>query len=419
MVTITETAETVGTLGTGARGPVARLRALGALMGPAFIVAVAYVDPGNFATNMAGGARYGYLLLWVVVSASGLAMFVQYLSAKLGIATGMGVAALCREHYPRPVTLVLWLQAELVTMATDLAEFVGAALALNLLFGLPMVPAALLTAGVSLGMLMTAPGRRPGFQRMIVGLLAVVLVGFLYQTVRAGAPASAVGGLVPRFADTSSVLLATGMLGATVMPHVVYLHSDLTRDQHRGTVGDRRAALRGAAVDIGVALSIAGVVNVSMLLVAARAVPAAAGDSLSSVHAGLTAVLGTGAGLAFALALLASGIAASSVGTYSGEVVMRGFLRRRVPAVARRMVTMAPALVVLALGIDPTQALVLSQVVLSFGIPAALIPLVLLGRRRDVMGELVNGRWVTRVGAAAAALICGLNGFLVAHALLG
>jgi manganese transport protein len=229
----------------------------------------------------------------------------------------------------------------------------------------------------------------------------------------------AVGGLVPRFSDTDSVLLATGMLGATVMPHVIYLHSDLTRERCRADLGARRAALRATATDIVVALSVAAVVNVSMLLVAARALPASAGESLVDVHAGLITTLGAGAGVAFALALLASGIAASSVGTCSGEVVMRGFLRKRVPVTVRRMITMTPALVLLALGTDPTRALVLSQVVLSFGIPAALIPLVLMGRRRDVMGSLVNSKRVTAAGALAAGFICALNAFLVVHVVFG
>jgi manganese transport protein len=397
----------------------ARVRAAAAMMGPAFVVAVAYVDPGNFATNMAGGAAYGYLLLWVVVSASGFAVFVQYLSAKIGIATGSSIATLCREHYSKPVTMLLWVQAELVTMATDLAEFVGAALALNLLFGMPLLPAALVTAAVSLTMLAVAPARRPAFERMIAGLLVVVLAGFVYQAMRAGTPAAALTGMVPRFAGPDSVMLAAGILGATVMPHVVYLHSDLTSKHHSDDVGRRRAALRGTAVDIGVALGVAAVVNVSMLLVAARAVPATAAGSLSDVHIGLTNTLGVGAGLAFAVALLASGVAATSVGTCSGEAVMRGFLRMRVSPLLRRVVTMAPALVVLASGTDPTAALVLSQVALSFGIPAALVPLVLMGRRRDVMGELVNSRRVTAAGAVAVAVICGLNGFLVVHLVAG
>jgi manganese transport protein len=398
---------------------VPRLRAVAGLMGPAFVVAVAYVDPGNFATNMAGGAGYGYLLLWVIVGASTMAMFIQYLSAKLGIATGRSLPQLCREHYSRPVTGLLWVQAELVTMATDLAEFVGAAVALNLLFGIPLLPAAGITAVVSFGILLLAPLRRRRFETVIIGLLGIILLGFLYQTLQVGPLTGAGAGLVPGFAGTDSVLLATGMLGATVMPHVIYLHSSLSRRD--GGLADRRRALRSARADIGVALGVAGLVNVSMLLVAAGALhgTAAPAESLEDMHAGLGALLGPGAALAFALALLASGLAASSVGTMSGQVVMEGFLRRRVPLTLRRLVTMAPALAILATGVDPTRALVLSQVVLSFGIPFALIPLVLLARRKDVMGALVNRRATTVAGTAIALLISGLNVFLLVRTVLG
>jgi len=398
---------------------VPRLRALAGLMGPAFVVAVAYVDPGNFATNMAGGAGYGYLLLWVIVGASLMAMFIQYLSAKLGIATGNSLPHLCREHYSRPVTGLLWVQAELVTMATDLAEFVGGAVALNLLFGIPLLPAAAITAVVSFGILLLAPLRRRRFESVVIGLLAIVLLGFLYQTLQVGALTGAGAGLVPGFAGADSVLLATGMLGATVMPHVIYLHSDLSR--RRGDLVERRRALRSSRLDIGVALGIAGLVNVSMLLVAAGALhdTAAPAESLEDMHGGLGTQLGPGAALAFALALLASGLAASSVGTLSGQVVMEGFLRRRIPLTLRRLLTMAPALAILAGGVDPTRALVLSQVVLSFGIPFALIPLILLSRRHDVMGALVNHRTTTAAGVAIAALISGLNVFLLVRTLLG
>ncbi|MFC0107646.1 Nramp family divalent metal transporter [Kibdelosporangium aridum] len=404
---------------TSVRTPVtARLRTAATVMGPAFVVAVAYVDPGNFATNMSGGATHGYLLLWVIVSASLLAMFIQYQSAKLGVVTGQNLPQLCREHYSRPVTGMLWVQAELVAMATDLAEFVGAAVALNLLFGIPLLPAAVITAIVSAGILMLQPLRRRRFEAVIIGLLAVVLGGFLYQTLQLGPLTGAVGGLVPGFAGTDSVLLATGMLGATVMPHVIYLHSALTQQHHRS---DRDSALRTSKADIAVALTIAGVVNVSMLVVAAGAFhtgTSAPPESLEQMHGGLGDLLGPGAALAFALALLASGLAASSVGTYSGQVVMEGFLRRRIPLSLRRLATMAPALAILALGADPTQALVISQVVLSFGIPFALVPLVLLGRRRDVMGRHANKRLVTAFGVTAAVVVSALNLFLLVRTFL-
>jgi manganese transport protein len=399
----------------------ARLRTLAGLMGPAFVVAIAYVDPGNFATNMAGGAGYGYLLLWVIVSASLMAMFIQYLSAKLGIATGQSLPQLCREHYSRPVTGLLWLQAELVTMATDLAEFVGAAVALNLLFGIPLLPAAGITAVVSFGILMLAPLRRRRFESVIIGLLAVILVGFVYQTLQLGPLTEAGAGLVPGFAGTDSVLLATGMLGATVMPHVIYLHSALSQHHHRGDIGERRRALRTSRLDIAVALGLAGLVNMSMLVVAAGALhdTSLPTESLADMHGGLGSMLGPGAALAFALALLASGLAASSVGTYAGQVVMEGFLRRRIPLTLRRLVTMAPALAVLATSADPTRALVLSQVILSFGIPFALVPLVLLTRRADVMGPFANRRLTTAAGALVALVVSGLNIFLLARTLLG
>jgi manganese transport protein len=391
-------------------------------MGPAFVVAVAYVDPGNFATNMSGGAAHGYLLLWVIVSASLLAMFIQYQSAKLGVVTGRNLPQLCRKHYSRPVTAVLWIQAELVAMATDLAEFVGAAVALNLLFGVPLLPAALITAVASAGILMLAPLRRRRFESVIIGLLAVVLGGFLYQTLHLGPLTGAVAGLLPGFAGVDSVLLATGMLGATVMPHVIYLHSALTQRHYDPDPAARRRALRTSKTDIGVALGIAAVVNVSMLVVAAGVFHTGASssqESLQDMHTGLGDLLGPGAALAFALALLASGLAASSVGTYSGQVVMEGFLRRRIPLSLRRLVTMAPAIAVLALGVDPTKALVLSQVVLSFGIPFALVPLVLLGRRSDVMGEQANRRGSTLIGAFAAVVVSTLNLFLLVRMIMG
>lgn len=391
-----------------------------AAIGPAFVVAVAYVDPGNFATNMTGGAQHGFLLLWVIVSANVLAMFIQYLSAKLGVVTGKNLPQLCRERFPRRVTHLLWVQAEVVAMATDLAEFVGAALALNLLFGVPLLPGALITAVVSSVILALEPLHRRRFEALIVTLLAVVLVGFLYQTLQVGPLTDAASGLVPRLAGTDSILLASGMLGATVMPHVIYLHSELTRKNHHPNAAEQRRVLRVGRTDIGVALGLAALVNLSMLVVAASvfygSFPA---ESLTEMHDGLDVLLGSGAALAFAVALLASGLAASSVGTYSGQVIMEGFLRRRIPLWLRRSITMAPALAVLAIGVDPTQALVLSQVVLSFGIPFALVPLVILTARRDVMGVLVNRPATIIVGAAIAALVSALNGFLLVRSALG
>ncbi|MEJ7649646.1 MAG: Nramp family divalent metal transporter [Nakamurella sp.] len=396
-----------------------RRRTLFRLLGPAFVAAVAYIDPGNFATNFTAGARYGYLLVWVIVAANVIAMLVQYLSAKIGIATGKDLPELCREHFRRPVTVGLWFQAELVAMATDLAEFVGAAVGLNLLFGIPLLPAGLITAVVAFGILALQERGHRRFELAIIALLAIVTFGFLYDLILVGtSPAGAVAGLVPRLAGPDSVLLAAGIVGATVMPHVVYLHSALTKSRipARDT-GERRSLLRYARVDVTLALGVAGLINLSMVLIAAHLFHRNGRtdtDTIEAVHAGLGQYIGGGAALAFAVALLASGLSSSSVGTYAGQVVMQGFLRRRVPLFLRRAVTMLPALAVLAAGVDTTTALVVSQVILSFGIPFALTPLVLLTRRRDVMGPFVNRRLTTLVASVVVALIIGLNIYLLA-----
>ncbi|XVQ88713.1 Nramp family divalent metal transporter [Microbispora siamensis] len=422
---------------TEGRATPGRLARLAGLCGPAFVVSVAYIDPGNFATNMAGGAQYGTMLLWVIALANVLAMFVQALSAKLGIATGRNLPELCRDHLPRRVSLPLWVQAELVAAATDLAEFIGGAIALNLLFGVPLLPAAAITAVVSSLLLMLAPRGRRRFEATVAAMLAVVLAGFAYQVLLSGSLAGVAGGFVPRLAGTDSLLLATGIIGATVMPHVVYLHSALT--QHQGAHGGpgegahreavrrvdvrrvdvRREAVRASRMDIGVALGTAGLVNMAMLTVAAATFGGGDPGSLQAIHAGLGQVLGPGAAVAFALALLASGLASSSVGTYAGQVIMAGFLRRRVPLVARRLVTMLPAMAVLAAGVDPTRALVLSQVALSFGIPFALVPLVAFTSSRKLMGDLVNRRLTTVAGVVVAAVISALNGFLLVEVFTG
>ncbi len=391
-------------------------RARLALLGPAFVAAVAYVDPGNFATNITAGSQYGYLLLWVILGANLMAMLIQYLSAKVGIATGRSLPELCRERFPRAVSVGLWIQAELIAMATDLAEFVGAAIALNLLFGVPLFPAGLITAVVAFAILGLERRGRRRFETTIAGLLGVILLGFVYELVHTGAdPAGVAGGFVPGFEGTESVLLATAILGATVMPHVIYLHSALTQDRFEAPrESDRRRLLRFVRVDVGLAMGAAGLVNMAMLIVAAALFNGVLDvDSIEAAHAGFGIELGGGAAAAFGIALLASGLSSSSVGTYAGQVVMQGFIRRSIPLLARRLVTMAPALVVLAIGLDPTKSLVVSQVVLSFGIPFALVPLVLLTRRADVMGSLRNRRATTAAAAAVAALIIGLNGFLL------
>ncbi|WP_456300516.1 Nramp family divalent metal transporter [Streptomyces carminius] len=407
--------------GSGDRSPRPGARTVVAMLGPAFVVSVAYVDPGNFATNMSAGALYGPLLLWVIALANVVAIFVQYLACKVGVATGRDLPELCREHTPRPVCRGLWVQAELVAMATDLAEFVGGAVALYLLFGIPLVPAAFIVGAASLVLLALAPEGRRRFELVIGGFLLVILAGFLYQSLRAGSWSGALTGLRPRFADTQSVLLTTGMVGATVMPHVIYLHSSLSRGYGRATPERKRTVLRANRTAILIALGTAGLVNATMLTVAAAAFHGGSGtyETLEQFHHGLGATLGTGAALAFALALLASGLASAGVGTFAGQIIMRGFLRRRIPLTLRRLITMGPPLAVLALGVDPTQALVLSQVVLSFGIPFALIPLVVFTARRSIMGALVNRPVTTALGTVVALAITGLNLFLVQDVLLG
>jgi len=401
-----------------------RHRTAVAVLGPAFVACIAYVDPGNFATNIAGGATYGYMLLWVLLAANLMAMLIQNLSGKMGIATGRNLPELCREHFPRPVSLGLWVQAELVAMATDLAEFVGAAIALNLLFGIPLFPAGLITAVVSFAVLAL---QRRGYRRFEVAIaffLGVILLGFLYDTLRIGFDAgAAAGGFVPSFDGADSVLLAAGILGATVMPHVIYLHSALTQDRIRPRdAEERRALLRFQRFDVTIAMGLAGLVNMSMLIIAASLFfdsPLNGLDTIEGAHAGFEDLVGSEAALAFALALLASGLASSSVGTYAGQVVMQGFIGRQLPLTLRRAVTMAPALVVLALGVNATDALVMSQVVLSFGIPFALVPLILLTRRADVMGDMVNRRLTTNVAWVVASLIIALNVFLLGQTILG
>jgi manganese transport protein len=402
-------------LGRHAHGRTLRTRL--ALLGPAFVACIAYVDPGNFATNIAGGSKYGYLLLWVLLGANMMAMLIQNLSAKIGIATGKNLAELCREHFPRPVTWGLWVQAELIAMATDLAEFVGAAIALNILFGIPLLPSGLITAVVAFALLGLQSRGYRRFEVAIMGFLAVILLGFLYDTLKIGFDAGdAAKGFVPHFDGSDSILLATGILGATVMPHVIYLHSALT--QGRTPAADdaeRRTLLRFNRIDVSIAMGLAGVINMSMLVIAASLFHGGVGeiDTIEGAYDGFKSMVGPEAALAFGLALMASGFASSSVGTYAGQVVMQGFINRGVPLVVRRAVTMTPALIVLALGLDPTNSLVISQVVLSFGIPFALVPLVLLTRRRDIMGALVNRRITTVVAAFVAAIISALNVFLV------
>jgi manganese transport protein len=399
-------------------GAYKRFRSMLPHLGAAFVAAIAYVDPGNFATNIAGGAKFGYLLLWVVVTANLMGVLIQNLSAKVGVATGKNLPELCRELFPRPVSWGLWVQAELIAMATDLAEFVGAAIALELLFGVPLFPAGLITAVVAFAILSLRSRGYRRFELTIVAMLGVILLGFLYDALQVGPDAGdALGGFVPRFEGSESILFATGILGATVMPHVIYLHSALTQDRERAPDDEgKRRILRFQRIDVLIAMTVAGLANMAMLVIAASLfhVGGETGiDSLPEAHAGFDALVGGGTATAFAVALLASGFASSSVGTLAGQVVMQGFIDRKIPLFLRRLVTMLPALIVLAIGVDPTRALVLSQVVLSFGIPFALIPLVLITRRRDVMGFLVNRPLTTAVATVVAGMIVALNAFLL------
>ena len=385
------------------------------LLGPAFVAAVAYVDPGNVATNTTAGATYRYLLLWVLVGATLMAGLIQYLSAKVGWLTGESLPALVGARTRRSVRLAYWVQAELVAAATDVAEIVGGALALQLLFDLPLVVGAVITATVSTGLLYLQRRGQPVFERVITGLLAVVAVGFLAGLVVAPPdPAAAAAGLVPRLAGPDSALLAVGMLGATVMPHAVYLHSALVRDRHgRADPASARPVLGAIKADVVLAMLVAGTVNVGMLLVAGSALFGLELDGLTQVHAAIAVDLGDALALAFAVALLASGLASTSVGGYAGAVVMAGLLHRRVPLLVRRLVTAVPALVLLGLGADPTQLLILSQVVLSFGIPFALVPLVRLARDRTLMALAPTHPATLAVAWVVAAAIVALNAVLV------
>ncbi len=399
-----------------------RLRSTLAMLGPAFVAAIAYVDPGNFATNFQGGAEFGFLLLWVVVLANAMAMLIQYLSAKLGIATDLSLPESVRAHYPRAFSWMMWVQAEIVSMSTDVAEFVGAALGLNLLFGVPLLTAGLMTGVIAFAILELRVKGYRRFELAITGLLGLVFLGFVYETLKIGPSASgAAKGLIPHLAGSQSLYLAVAIIGATVMPHAIYLHSALTQGRMPcRDDSERRRVLRFERTDVILALGLAGVINVAMLAVAAQLFHTSGHsgiDTLQGVHAGLAQLVGGGAALAFAIALFASGASSSSVGTYAGQVVMSGFINVRISLYVRRVVTMIPALIVLAVGVSPTSALVLSQVVLAFGIPFALIPLVLLTSRRDVMGAHVNGALTTRLAWAMAGLITALNLFLLGEQL--
>ncbi|MBG6107557.1 Nramp family divalent metal transporter [Frigoribacterium sp. CG_9.8] len=394
------------------------------LLGPAFVAAIAYVDPGNVAANLTGGARFGYLLVWVLVAANIIAGLVQYQSAKLGLVTGHTMPELLGDRLKPTPRRLFWVQAELVAAATDLAEVIGGAIALNLLFGVPLFMGGIIVGAVSMGLLAVQSryGQRP-FESVIIGLLAIIAIGFLAGLFISPPDGLAVlGGLVPRFEGSASVLLSASMLGATVMPHAIYVHSALARDRHgRGETAEARTRLlRATKWDVVIALGLAGIVNIGMLLLAAVNLRNIDGtDTISGAHAAIGAALGPGIALVFAIGLLASGLASTSVGSYAGAVIMAGLLKRRIPVYLRRLITLVPAIALLAAGIDPTWALVVSQVFLSFGIPFALVPLLRLTNDPAVMGEQANRRPMRAAMSLTVVLVVALNLALIVLTITG
>jgi manganese transport protein len=394
------------------------------LLGPAFVAAIAYVDPGNVAANLTAGARYGYLLLWVLVAANAIAVIVQYQSAKVGLVTGLSLPELLGRRLRTGPRRLYWVQAELVAAATDVAEVLGGAIALNLLFGVPLLAGGFIVGIASLVLLaLQTRGGQRRFELVIIVLLGVIAVGFasgLFFTSIDGGEVAA--GLVPRFEGTGSVLLASSMLGATVMPHAIYLHSALARDRHGHSTDPVRvrSLVRATRWDVGAALVIAGAVNIAMLLLAASSLRGTEGtDSIEGAHAAIVDALGPVIGVIFAIGLLASGLASTSVGTYAGSTIMGGLLKLRIPLLVRRVLTLVPVLILLAVGVDPTGALVLSQVALSFGIPFALIPLVRYASSKNLMGEFVNTWQLTATAWVATVLIIAINVALIALLIVG
>ncbi len=394
-------------------------------LGPAFIACVAYIDPGNFATNVQGGSEFGLMLLWVIVAANVMAMLLQTLSAKLGIATGKNLAEHCREQLPRWLVIVMWIVAEIAAMATDLAEFLGATLGFSLLFGIPLWVGVILTAVATVIILsLERFGFRP-LEAVITALVGVIAVSYIVEMVLVRPPLGQVllHSVVPRLAGTESALLAVGILGATVMPHVIFLHSSLT--QSRIVVKEPRKLkrlLRFEITDVAIAMGLAGIINMAMLIMAAQTFHVHGMTNIATIedaHKTLVPLLGSAASWIFAISLLASGLSSSSVGTMAGQVIMQGFIHRQIPAWIRRLVTMVPSVVVIVLGIDPTRALVLSQVVLSFALPFPVIPLIFFTRSKDMMGVLVNKPLTTIAGGLAAAVILGLNVYLLYQTFAG
>ncbi len=394
------------------------------LLGPAFVAAVAYVDPGNVAANITAGARYSYLLVWVLVLSSLMAVMIQYQSAKLGIVTGRSLPTLVGNTLGRKARLVYWVQAELVAAATDLAEVIGGALALHLLFGLPLLAGGIIVGIASIALLAISERRtQRHFEAAVIALLIVITFGFLGGLVMAppnwGETAE---GMIPAFKGSDSVLVAASMLGATVMPHAIYLHSSLVNDRHGSEHDDQRkwSLIRATRVDVVAALLLAGAVNIGLLLLAASALGGVEGtDTIEGAHQAITAHLGQGVGVIFAIGLLASGLASTSVGAYAGSEIMAGLLHIRVPLLARRLVTLIPALLIIGSGAEPTWSLVVSQVVLSFGIPMALIPLTMSTGNKALMGRYTDGLPLRIASILSATIIIILNLFLVYLTLTG
>lgn len=414
--------------GRSKKKPLARLLPF---LGPAFIASVAYIDPGNYATNIQGGAKFGYELLWVIVASNLMAMLIQSMSAKLGIASGKNLAETMRDHYPHWAGIGMWIIMELVAMATDLAEFLGAALGVYLLFpglfqrigdwaGLPvlLIPAILMGALTFVVLLLERSGFRP-LEALITSLVGIIALCFIIETVldRPEWGVVAYHAVVPHFSGTESVLLATGILGATVMPHVIFLHSGLTQGRIVTRDPKKLRMLFGfELIDVIIAMSIAGVVNAAMLIMAASTFYTHGLSNIGSIEEAyrtLTPLLGGAASLVFAISLLASGHSSSTVGTMAGQVIMQGFIHRKIPMWTRRLATMTPAFIVIAMRLDPTRTLVLSQVVLSFGLPFAIIPLVVFTSKKELMGVLVNRKVTTIAASLVAALIVALNLFLL------
>ncbi|WP_169088025.1 Nramp family divalent metal transporter [Paenibacillus sp. PL91] len=394
------------------------LKKLLPFIGPAFIAGVAYIDPGNFATNIAAGSQYGYMLLWVVLVSNVMAILIQALSAKLGIATGKNLPEVSRENFPKPVSFGLWIQGELVVIATDLAEFIGAALGLYLLFGIPLLPSAII-AGI--GSFAILELQRRGFRSLeagIMGMVFIVVLAFglqvLYSQPNTG---DILNGLfTPQFKGVDSVMLAAGILGATVMPHAIYLHSALTQKRIVGrTEGERKRIFRFEFIDILIAMVIAGVVNASMLIVAA-ALFFKNGLNVQDLDVAFEQfgeLVGPFSAILFGVGLLASGLASSAVGTMSGDIIMQGFIKRRIPLYLRRFITVIPPIVIIAIGVNPTTALVISQIILSFGIPFALIPLIIFTSSKKIMGNLANHKITNILAWTIALVIISLNIFLL------